>query len=318
MMRGQPSVLVIGTIFIDCKGFAGQNYNRAARNLGRIQLVHGGVGRNVAENLANLGIATVFAASIDTALIGKEVEQRLQRSKINTAYLAESKQSGMGMWLAILDEHGNLAGSVSQMPDLAPLRQLIAAKGKEMIGQAGHIALELDLNEEIARSVIKLAEQEKKPVYGIPGNLDVVLNHRDLLRHLECFICNNFEADLFLGRDFTNLDTDLQQEALMQFVERMGPASMVVTLGAQGAVYYDSRTKQAGHQPVFPVKLVDSSGAGDAFFSGTVMGLVKGLSLKEAVICGTKVAGWTIECTENTNLELPVKIKQDEFFSAIQ
>jgi pseudouridine kinase len=90
--------------------------------------------------------------------------------------------------------------------------------------------------------------------------------------------------------------------------------SMVVTLGEKGAVYYNPQTKEVGYQPVFPVKLVDSSGAGDAFFSGTVMEIIKGLSLKEAVICGTKVAGWTIESTENTNPELPKLIKQDEFF----
>ncbi|RCW48035.1 pfkB family carbohydrate kinase [Paenibacillus prosopidis] len=89
--------------------------------------------------------------------------------------------------------------------------------------------------------------------------------------------------------------------------------SMVATLGEKGAVYYP-QTKEVGYQPVFPVKLVDSSGAGDAFFSGTVMGLVKGLSLKEAVICGTKVAGWTIESAENICPELPIRLKQDEFF----
>lgn len=317
-MTPPPSVLVIGTIFIDCKGFAKQNYHPSTRNLGNIQFDHGGVGRNVAENLANLNLLVFFASSVDASAIGKEVVERLQKSNVHTNYLIESKQLGMGMWLAILDENGNLAGSISHIPDFAPLQELISSKGKEMIGQSTHIALELDLNFQIAHSVIKLAEEEKKPVYGIPGNLDVVLNHRELLPHLDCFICNNFEADLFLELDFSNMDIDQKQESLIQFVDRTGMGSMVVTLGEQGAVYYNPQTKEAGYQPVFPVKLVDSSGAGDAFFSGTVMGLVKGLSLKEAVICGTKVAGWTIESTENTCLELPIKIKQDEFFKNLK
>jgi pseudouridine kinase len=313
-----PSVLVIGTIFLDCKGFAKQNYHPSTRNLGNIQFVHGGVGRNVAENLANLNLATFFVSSVDAMAIGKEVVERLQKSKVNTNYLIECKQLGMGMWLAILDEKGDLAGSISQMPDLTLLQKLITDKGKEMIQQSTHITLELDLNFQIAHSVIKLAEEEKKPIYGIPGNLNVILNHRDILDHLDCFICNNFEADLLLELDFTNLNIDQKQESLIQFVDRMGMGSMVVTLGEKGAIYYNSQTKEVGYQPVFPVKLVDSSGAGDAFFSGTVMGLVKGLSLKEAVICGTKVAGWTIESTENTNMELPLKIKQDEFFKNIK
>jgi pseudouridine kinase len=308
------SILVIGTIFIDCKGFAKQKYHPSTRNLGNIQFVHGGVGRNVAENLANLNLATFFVSSVDTNAIGKEVAERLQKSKVNTKYLIESKRLGMGMWLAILDENGNLAGSISQMPDLILLQKLIARKGKEMIGQSTHIALELDLNYQIANSVIKLAKKANKPIYGVPGNLDVILSHKDLLNYLDCFICNNFEADQFFKLDFTNLNIAQKQESLIQFVDRMRMGSMVVTLGEKGAVYYNPQTKEVGYQPVFPVKLVDSSGAGDAFFAGTVMGLVKRLSLKEAVICGTKVAGWTIESTENINQELPIKIKQDEFF----
>jgi pseudouridine kinase len=314
-MNLPPSVLVIGTIFIDCKGFAKQNYHPSTRNLGIIQFVHGGVGRNVAENLANLNLSTCFVSSVDATAIGKEVVEKLHMSKVNTDDLIESKQLGMGMWLAILNEKGDLAGSISQMPDLTLLQELITRKGKEMIQKSTHIALELDLNYQIAHCVIKLAEEEKKPIYGITGNLDVILNHRELLDRLDCFICNNFEADLFLKQDFTNLNIDQKQESLIQFVDRMGMNSMVVTLGENGAVYYNSQTKEVGYQPVFPVKLVDSSGAGDAFFSGTVMGLVRGLSLKEAVICGTKVAGWTIESTENTCPELPIKIKQDEFFT---
>ncbi|MGM0876134.1 MAG: carbohydrate kinase family protein [Bacillota bacterium] len=193
------------------------------------------------------------------------------------------------------------------------LQELIKHKGKEMIQQSTHIALELDLNIEIVQNVIKLTQEEKKPIYGVTGNLDVILKHRDILERLDCFICNNFEADLFFELDFTNMNLCQQQKSLIQFVDPAGMGSIVVTL-EKGAIYYDSQTKEVGYQPVFPVKLIDSSGADDAFFSGTVMGLAKGLPLREAVICGTRVAGWTIESTENTCLDLPMKIKQDPFF----
>lgn len=92
---------------------------------------------------------------------------------------------------------------------------------------------------------------------------------------------------------------------------------MVVTIGEQGSIYYDSKSNESGYQPIFPVKLVDSTGAGDAFFSGTVMGLVRGLKLSEAVICGTKVAGWTIEFKENTCPELTERIRNDEVFQSL-
>jgi pseudouridine kinase len=92
-----PSILVIGTKFIDCKGFAKQKYYPSTRNLGNIQFVHGGVGRNVGENLANLNSATFFVSSVDNNAIGKEVAERLQKSKVNTTNLIKAKQLGMGM-----------------------------------------------------------------------------------------------------------------------------------------------------------------------------------------------------------------------------
>ncbi|RCW50883.1 PfkB family carbohydrate kinase [Paenibacillus prosopidis] len=75
---------------------------------------------------------------------------------------------------------------------------------------------------------------------------------------------------------------------------------MVITMGGNGSIYYDTSTKESGYQPFFPAKLSIPAAQGDAFFSGKVMGLAKGLSIKEAVIRGTKVAGWTIESTKTT------------------
>lgn len=307
-------VSVIGTIFVDCKGFARQNYQPDTRNIGNVQFVHGGVGRNVAENLANLDLPIAFVSSVDDSGLGQEVMMRLKDLSIDTEYVQPCPAQGMGMWLAILDEHGNLAGSISQMPVLSALETMMEARGEELVRASSHVVLELDLNERIARRVLSLAKQYDRPVYGIPGNLEVVMKHADLLMGLECFICNNYEADMLLGLDFTHMDTEEQSHALADFVHRTGLVSMVVTLGEMGAVYYDSRSERMGHQPVFPVTLVDSSGAGDAFFSGTVMGMIRGLPLEEAVICGTKVAGWTIESTESNCPTLKENMCADDFF----
>ena len=50
-------VTVIGTIFMDCKGFAKQQYNAAGRNLGSVKFVHGGVGRERSREYSQYGIA---------------------------------------------------------------------------------------------------------------------------------------------------------------------------------------------------------------------------------------------------------------------
>lgn len=311
-----PLVTVIGTVFVDCKGFSKNQYIPTGRNLGNIQFVHGGVGRNVAENLAMLELNTSFVSSVDTTGLGGEIIDRLQNVHVHTDYMRRVNQ-GMGMWLAVLDENGNLAGSISQMPQLDELEAAIEAFGQDIIQRSSHIVLELDLNKRISKRVLALATERQKPVYGLPGNLDVILANRSMLSELECFILNDIEAERLMGKSLQSLNPEAILGELVDYAEHNGLRSTVVTLGERGSVYYDSRTKEAGYQPVFPVQLADSSGAGDAFFSGTVMGLARGLTLKEAVICGTKVAGWTIESLENNCPELNRKFKEDEHFQKV-
>lgn len=312
------TVAVIGTVFIDCKGFARGGYNPLGRNLGDIQFVHGGVGRNVAENLANLGLTAQFVGSVDKAGLGVEVRQRLEHCGLGVSYLVAADQCGMGMWLAVMNEKGDLAGSISQMPDLTVLEKLVEEKGAEIVSAVEHIVLELDLNANITKQVIALAQAEGKPVYGIPGNLAVIMAHPDVLASLDCFICNDIEAGRLVNLDFAKLSMEEKQAVLRRFVDRSSLKSMVITLGSQGSIYYDARSGASGYQPVFPVELVDSSGAGDAFFSGTVLGLVTGQPLQQAVIYGTKVAGWTIQSAENTCSDLQKRLQEDAVFQAVR
>lgn len=310
-------VSVIGTIFVDCKGFPQQNFNPTGRNLGTIEFVHGGVGRNVAENMANLELSTAFVSTVDDTGLGEEIKKRLVQAGINTKYLKSTPSEGMGMWLAILDENGDLAGSISQMPNLTTLENQFLKHGEEIINRSSHVVLELDLNETLTFHALKLAEQLHRPVYGIPGNLDVILKNPTVLQKLDCFICNNIEAEKIILGSFNDLDIEGKIQALIDYINLHQISSMVITLGEAGSIFYDSKSNESGYQPVFPVKLVDSTGAGDAFFSGTVMGLVRGLKLSEALVCGTKVAGWTIEYKENTCPDLKERMRNDEVFQSL-
>ncbi len=310
----KPKVAVIGTVFVDCKGFSDQPFDPAGRNLGQVKFFHGGVGRNVAENLANLQIPVIFASTVDRTGIGQEVVTRLEKAKIDVNYMAFSETGGMGFWLALLDNTGDLAGAISQMPDLDTYQKYIQNKGKEIIEKATDVVLELDLNIDISRSVVKWAKESKKPVYGIPGNLSVVSKYPDILAGIDCFVCNNIEAAKLMNVKLDTKNHDDIINKLMEFVDSHNMGSMVITLGSEGAVYYDSRTKMSGFQEIFPVDVVDTSGAGDAFFSGTVMGLVESLPLKRAVAYGAKVASWTIQCEENNCPDLQRKIAKEPLF----
>lgn len=305
-------ITVIGNVFMDIKGFAAEQYHPQAKNIGQIRFVHGGVGRNIAENLAHMGLPSCLVSTVDESALGSEVVQRLQLRGVDTRFMSAYRQ-GMGMWLATMDEQGNLVGSISQQPDFGGLYDRIANHGQTIAEASSHLALSIDLTEAIARKTMELAKRYRKPIYGLPGNMSVVMSHPDILEGLDCFVCNHVEAGRLMAVAFDALSIDDQIEAMVQFVESRGLRSMVITLGAMGAVFYDSVSGAKGHQPVFPVNMVDSSGAGDAFFSGVVAGLALGSPLEQAVMIGTKVAGWVIESAENNCLNTKALMANDPY-----
>jgi len=53
-------IVVFGAVFVDIKGYPFNAYIPAGRNEGRVEQVHGGVSRNIAENIGNLELEELF------------------------------------------------------------------------------------------------------------------------------------------------------------------------------------------------------------------------------------------------------------------
>ena len=304
------NTVVVGVTFVDIKGFPFGKYNPAGRNLGSVRVVHGGVSRNVVENFANLGMPVSFASMLEDTAFGRDVARKLTAAGADLNYTITVPDSGLGMWLVVLDETGNLAGSISSMPNASILEDYIRRCGDEIVSGAENIVLEIDLTERIAADILALAEKYNKKVYAIVGNMSVILAHPEFLQRTDCFICNEIEAGRLFSSDAVPAFSPEQMlEYLPTAARAAGIPSMVVTMGSHGAVYYDGETGDAGVCPPYPAEVVDTSGAGDAFFSGTVMGLTRKLPLREAVRYGAKLASLTIESEENACPVIP------DFFS---
>lgn len=293
------NTVVVGVTFVDVKGFSRNKYEPQGRNLGMVKIVHGGVARNVVENFANVGMPVSFASMLEDSAIGRDVARRLENAGADMSNIVMADNDGIGMWLVILDEKGDLAGSISCMPNIEVLEKLFEEQGERIISQAENVVLEIDLNERIAERVLELAEKYDKNVYAIVGNLSVILPHREYLKRTACFICNEIECGKIFEAEVEDYSPAQMLDFLVPAADKMGIPSIVVTMGAMGSVYYDSVSGEKGLCPAVPTRLVDSCGAGDAFFSGTVMALTKGIPLGEAVKYGSRLASMTIACDES-------------------
>ena len=81
------SIVVIGAAFVDIKGFPLDNYIPDGRNVGRVEYLHGGVARNVAEDIANVELRPTYLGLVDDTPLGTAVLQKLKNHKVNTDYV---------------------------------------------------------------------------------------------------------------------------------------------------------------------------------------------------------------------------------------
>ncbi len=293
-------MVVVGVVFLDIKGFPFFKYDAVGTNLGNVLMTHGGVARNVAENMANLGAEVEFVTMLDDDSLGREARLRLRGAGVKLTHAVSTPDKGMGMWLAVFNEKGDLAGSVSHMPDASPIERLFDEKGEEIIRSCRGVALEIDLSEKVSERVFELAERFDKPVYAIVANMSVILRRPDFMARTACVILNEIEAGRLFGREIRALSPEETLEAVSEAASAMGIRSIVVTMGARGAVYLDAENGLRGVCPAVPCRVVDTTGAGDAFFSAVVESLARGMRLDDAVTCGARLASMTVSTSEST------------------
>ena len=309
------AMVVIGTVFVDIKGFPDDLYIPEGRNAWRVEIVHGGVGRNVAEDIANVELRPRFVGMVDDTAEGAEVLRKLKNHKVNTDYVAVT-QDGMGMWLAVFNNGGDIAGSISKRPTSDAMLRMLEEKGDEIFADADSIVIEIDLDKELIKTVFRYAEKYHKKVYAVVANMSIASQRRDFLQSIDCFVCNEQEAGILFVCDFSGLTPEELCEELSRRVVSARIPSMVVTMGSRGAVYADMNGDK-GVYPARKVKVRDTTGAGDAFCAGVAIGLTYGKTMREAVEIGTRLASSVITVSENVcprflpqELGLDVKIEE--------
>jgi len=291
------SIVVVGSAFVDIKGFPNDIYLPTGRNVGRIEYVHGGVARNVVEDIANVELRPTYLGIVDNTPMGMDVLEKLKNHKVNCDYVLTTPD-GMGTWLAVFDNNGDVAGSISKRPNLLPLVDMMEEKGDEIFSKAKSVVVQVDLDKEIVKKVLELAEKHHVMTFALVSNMSIAVHRRDFMQRFDCFICNQQEAGIMFFDDYSEKSPEEMSEILSDKVTKANVPSMVVTMGAQGAVYADNQGNK-GVCAARKVQVKDTTGAGDAFCAGLAIGLTYGKSMPEAIEIGSTLAASVITSAEN-------------------
>ena len=255
------------------------------------------IGATFVEDIANVELRPIFLGIVDDTPMGQDVVRKLQNHKVCTDYIL-TRPDGMGTWLAVFDNNGDVAGSISKRPNMLPIADLLEEKGDEIFSQITSAVIEVDLDKEIVKLTLDLAKKHNVKVFGVVSNMSIAAKRRDFFKSFDCFICNQQEAGQLFLDDYSDCTPEQMAQILSEKVLGAKIPSMVVTMGAQGAVYADA----AGNLGVCPARRVhvkDTTGAGDAFCAGVSIGLTYGKTLPQAIDIGSTLAASVITSEEN-------------------
>ena len=290
-------IVVIGAVFVDIKGYPEAAYIPGGRNVGRVEQIHGGVGRNVAEDIANVELRPTFVSLVDQSGTGLDVVRKLKSHKVNTDYIMTTRD-GMGTWLAVFDSDGDVTASISKRPNLMPIADILDRRGDEIFKDADSVIIEIDMDKEIVKRTFKLAQKYGKKVYAVVANMSIALERRDFLQSIDCFVCNIQEAGILFSDDYSGKTAAEMVDIIAEKVSAAQIPSMIVTMGGEGAVYA-TKDGERGFCPARKVEVKDTTGAGDSFCAGVAVGLTYGKTLAESCEIGTRLAASVIVTSEN-------------------
>ncbi len=276
-----PRVLVIGGANTDVVGIPDGRFALRDSNPGHVRVSMGGVGRNIAENLARLGAAVRLVTAFGDDTDGAALREGCERAGIDISMSVVAEGVPASRYLAVLDGAGDLAAAVS---DMRALEQLTPDRLTPAMF-AGVDAVVLDTNMP-PTTLARAAEYAgDAPVVLDPVSTAKALAARTVLARLAVLKANVREAEEISGA----AGAEGAAERLLQ----AGVARVIITMGS-GGVLCASRAER--FRVAAPrASVVNATGAGDAFAAGVTYGLASGLRFRDIIAWGSALAAFALE-----------------------
>ena len=247
----------------------------------KLEVFSGGKGLNQSIALAKAGVPVYHAGIVGTD--GDILLDACKEAGVNTKYIRRLPVKG-GHTMIQVDKNAQnciiLYGGTNQMQTKEFVDEVLAD-----FGEGDYLILQNEIN--MLDYIIDQAYEKKMKIVMNPSPFDEKLNSCDLGK-VYLFLLNEIEGEQITGYK----DKDRILDAM---AEKFPDACFVLTLGSDGAIYYDGKEKV--FQDIFKVKAVDTTAAGDTFTGYFLAGLIRDMEIPDILRMSAKAS--SIAVTRN-------------------
>jgi len=252
-------VVVIGGAVIDVFLYPDKKMILHDSNPGFLKESLGGVGRNIAENLARLKVNRTLITVIRSDQGGETIKKSSHDIGLHLEIISSERTP---MYYSVMDENNEDLVSVAVMKEIELLTKIEIEKRLPIILSADLVVIDTNLSEETFAYACKMIQ---KPIVVDAISTQKVVKIKKYLHHIHTLKLNAMEAEVLTGMTFETMD-DLND--MGDFLIQAGVKQVLITLGSMGAYYADK--DHAMFKNAMPVQVKNSNGAGDAFIAGAI------------------------------------------------
>lgn len=310
----QARVFIVGSFVVACTVIVprlpreGESMDASA-----FRVESGGKGFNLAVTTHRLGVAVDGVFAIGTDSFSELAVSAFRRSGLSLEMIRRYDTT-TGAGVGFTDETGENCLAVH----LGANAMLSAADIERVSGSIAESSLVMapfEVPDAPILTAFTIAKQAGKATLLNPSPYRK-LDPR-ILRATSILVVNRIEAEQ-IGADFVSVDgaaTPLVAfDAWANCLMEQGPDTIVVTLGSEGAVAFQ-RGQAARYQPAFPVKTIDTIGAGDAFAAGLATAIIQKRPFDECLLRAAACGAMTT-CKFGAFDALPSAAELDLFLGA--
>lgn len=292
-------IIAIGGANVDRKFSIEGNVQLGTSNPASVTESVGGVARNIAENLGRLGNRISLITTLGEDHDGRLIEQS-SKAFINFDLVEKLKEQSTGSYTAVLDSHGELVVAMANMSIYNQLSVEILKKHEPILQKASCIIIDLNCPAQTVQYVKEFAYQRQVPLVIVPVSSPKMVHMPKDLQGVDYVICNRDEAEMYLNM---KLETYGQYEKAVRAILQKGARFVLLTLGEHGVmVGHDDKVKH--YKAILTNNIVDVTGAGDAFVSAFLHGVLSNESLEESIQLGLVSASKTLQSDKTVREDL--------------